>query len=214
MFKLKELGHIALAILILIFVINFYLILKGEAFGSIFLINTGSIIVVVFINLFAKKLAAHFYDSYIESKIWMFQRYGLKREDYFKSPVPTGILVPFFMTLISQGKFYWLAALEFDISPSKARASKRHDVYKFSEMAEFQIALIAAAGIIANLLSSTIGYLIGFPEFTRLSIYYAAFCLLPLGQLDGTKIFFGNRLLWYSLLIIEAIFLGYAFLLV
>ena len=101
--------------------------------------------------------------------------------------------------------------MEFEIHPSTARASKRHGIYRFTEMTDWHMGLIAAAGLVANLFAAMIGYIIGAPEFTKLSIYYACFCLIPFGNLDGTKIFFGSIIIWFTLLIICAVFLSYAF---
>ena len=81
-------------------------------------------------------------------------------------------------------------------------------------MTEEHIGLIAASGIFANLFLGIIGYLIGFPLFAKLSIWFAFFNMIPISNLDGNKIFFGNLVLWSFLAIITLIGLGYTFLLV
>ena len=213
MFKLKEIEHIILAIIVLIFIVNFKFILSNYPRDNLIMVYIISIILIVFINLFAKKLTARYFEANIETKIWMLKRFGVKKHQHFKKKVPAGIIIPFIISIISMGQVLWLAVLEFDVHPMAARVSKRHEKYKYTEMAEIHLGLIAAAGVALNLLTSIIGYLAGFPEFTRLSVYYAAFSLVPIGQLDGTKIFFGNKTLWFTLVIITAIFLGYAFML-
>ena len=59
-------------------------------------------------------------------------------------------------------------------------------------------------------LLETIGYLLGFTEFSKLSIYYALFNMFPISSLDGNKIFFGNIVLWSflaSLVVIGLLFM-------
>jgi len=81
-------------------------------------------------------------------------------------------------------------------------------------MTEEHIGWIAAAGIAANLLFAVVGYLIGFSELARISIYFAFFNMLPLSDLDGNKIFFGSRILWSFLAALVLIGVGYALLLI
>jgi len=205
MFKTTEILSILIIIIILGFTISFT---ELSRFG----INLLLIAIVIFINLIAKKFTAHYYESDILIKIWSFQRYGLREHQHFKKPFPIGAILPFILTLISYGYVWWLAGLQFLVRPLKARVSKRHGFYSYTEMSEWHLALIAGSGVIANLILAVISYFIGFPEITRLSIYYAAYSLIPIGNLDGTKIFFGSRILWTTLVIICAIFIGYGLL--
>jgi len=89
-----------------------------------------------------------------------------------------------------------MASLIFEVKPKVYRAAKRYGLYKFSEMTEYHIGLIAASGIAVNILLGIIGYLINFPLFAKLNIYYALFNLIPISELDGNKIFFGSFVLW------------------
>jgi len=88
MIKSKEWVHIILSIIILTFVINLNLILTNQGLGKLFLINTISIILVIFINIFAKKWAAYHFDANIEEKTWMWERFGFREHQHFKKPVP------------------------------------------------------------------------------------------------------------------------------
>jgi Zn-dependent protease len=54
----------------------------------------------------------------------------------------------------------------------------------------------------------------GFSEFSRLSIYFAFFNMIPISDLDGNKIFFGSLILWSFLAALVLIGLGYVFFLV
>ncbi len=140
----------------------------------------------------------------------MWQRYGFRKPQHLEKPIPIGLLISFIAPIISYGNFLWFAILESEVEGTSARASKRHGIYRYTEITDIHIALILSAGLVSNLVIATIAYLINLPELGKLSIYYAVYSLLPLGSLDGTKIFFGSRILWFALLIISLIFLGYA----
>jgi len=216
MFKSKELSHIALAIIVLIFVVNFHLLLTQKTIEQIFLVNSISITLVVIINIIAKKLTAYYFESEIEHSIWSGSRYGFRPHDYLKTKIPYGVVIPFLITIISYGYILWFALLEFEIKPLPQRSSKRHGIYRFSEVTDTTLGTIAASGLIVNLLFAIIGYILGFSEFAKFSIYYAFFSILPLGNLDGSKIFFGSTggkkpILWIILLTICAIFMAFVF---
>jgi membrane-associated protease RseP (regulator of RpoE activity) len=145
------------------------------------------------------------------------QRYGFKPHKHLKRPFPMGAFLPIIVAALTMGYVYWLATLVFDVKAKVYRAAKRHGLYSFTEMTEYHIGLIAAGGIVANLLFALIGYLIGFPEqmnFVSLSIFYALFNMLPISSLDGNKIFFGSIILWSFLATIVLIAVGLAFMIV
>ncbi len=173
-----------------------------------------AIFFVFMINILAKKVTSFYLDSNIEIKIWEIRRYWLWPTNYFKKPVKAGLFFPIFFSLATMGYFVWMASLVFDIKPSVHRAAKRHGVFSYSEVSEDHIGYIATAGVIANLLFAFIGYLIGFSEFARFNIYLALFSLVPISDLDGNKIFFGNITLWSALATITLIVLSYSFLVI
>jgi Zn-dependent protease len=107
-----------------------------------------------------------------------------------------------------------MASLVFEVKPKPWRVSKRHGYYSFSEMTEDHIGYIAAFGIIANLLFAVIGYLIGFELFSKINVWFAFFNMIPISDLDGNKIFFGNLALWNVLAILTLLGMVYAFFLV
>ncbi|MBI2043495.1 hypothetical protein HYT25_03850 [Candidatus Pacearchaeota archaeon] len=218
MFAKKEVAHIVVAILVLSLAIsiwNFEILFYALA----------SVFFIVFANIVAKNISAYYFEAEIESKIWEIYRYGLLgvlSKSYFsvhpsrkfKKPVPIGAFLPIITSLVSLGYFTWFSALVFDVKPKSYRAAKRHGLYSFSEMTEEHIGYIAAFGILANLLFAIIGYFIGFELFAKLNIYYAFFNILPLSDLDGNKIFFGNIVLWSFLAALILIGMGYVFLIV
>lgn len=210
MFNSKELIYISLAIIVGTFIIYFNELSKGANSSIILLLFTLIIMAItIIVNISAKKIAAYYYEAKIETKIWMWERYGIKRGQHFKTPIPAGILIPALISIISFGYFIWLTLLEFDVFATTARAAKKHGMYRFTDMTDIHIGLIAASGVVANLITAILGYIAGFPEFSRLSIFYAFFSMIPFGNLDGTKIFFGSKNIWIGLGIIVLIFLSY-----
>ena len=207
--RLNEFLHILIVIIVLAFVVSLAN-LNIITFIMAFLFF--AIIFLVYIA--AKKAAAYYLQADVETRVWTFQRYGLKEKQYFKNPIPIGVILPFLISVLSLGNFYWLASTQSEIIARKSRIIKKHDFYSFSEMTEFHIGLIPAAGILACLILAFIAYLLNLGELGRLAIFFAAFNMFPLGNLDGTKIFFGSLILWFILAAISLIAVGYAILLI
>lgn len=209
MFKLKEFGQVLLAIVLFAFIISF---LKGvDAFLAALLIAA----IIIFVNILAKKLMAYHLEAEIEQKIWHLQRWGYYKRSQFNSPKPVGIILPFLLVWLSYpyGFLKMLTFLQFEVKPTPARAAKRHGLYRFTEMTEWHIASIAAIGIFLNLVLAVAAYIFNYPNLARFSIYYSLWNLLPIGQLDGSKILFGSRIVWVILVILSLIGLFYALVL-
>lgn len=196
-----------IAIVVITIVLGFAISLIKSL--EIFLYTLLAVFFVLMINIFAKKIASFYLDSEIEIKLWEIKRYGFKAHRYFKKPFQAGIFLPIISSVLSFGYLTWMACLTFDVKPKIYRAAKRHKLYSFSEMTEHHLGLIAAAGILANLVFALIGYLIGFTDFAKINIYFAFFNMLPISDLDGNKIFFGNLVLWSFLAAIVLIGLFY-----
>lgn len=208
MFRKSEIAPILATTIILAFAISLVRTLE------IFLYTLLAIFLVLIINIVAKKIASYYLESEIEMKLWEARRFGYRTHWHLKKPFPIGAALPIIVTALTFGYVTWMASLVFDVKPKIYRAAKRHGLYSFSEMTEWHIGLIAAAGVVANLFFAIIGYLLGFADFARLNIYFAFFSILPISELDGNKIFFGNLALWSFLAAITLIGVGYAILLV
>jgi Zn-dependent protease len=213
MLKQKELTAVLVASLVLALVATVRSLASPQGFLT-FIYTLVSIIIIILLNIFAKKMTASYYQSEIETRIWKIKRYGFKPRKYFKSPFLAGVFVPLALGILTLGNLIWMAVLVFDVKPKVSRAARRHSYYTFSAMTEWHLALIAASGIAINLVLAVIGYLINQPEFAKLNIFYAFFNLLPISDLDGNKIFFGGLVLWSFLAIVTLIALSYVFLLV
>ena len=156
------------------------------------------------INILFKKVASYFWDTEIEIKQWEFTRYGFKPHQKFNKPVQIGLILPIVIKIITWPLLKglgmlginWLAAFTFEVKGKIYRAAKRHGVYSFSEVTEAQMGYIAVAGILGNLIFAVLGYLIGYESFAALNLGFAFFNMIPLSNLDGSKIFFGNTVLW------------------
>ena len=176
---------------------------------SLFLSYFISFLIIISLNILAKKILSYYFESDIKIKFWEWYRYGFRKDSHFKKPAPM-FWLPLVVSLITRGFFQWLAILEFDIKAKTERVSRRHGLYRFSEITDWHVALIATAGIIINFVLAIFGYLTGFETFAKLNIYFALWSLIPLSNLDGSKILFGNKGLWLTLVIIASIFLGYS----
>ncbi|MEK6845055.1 MAG: hypothetical protein AABX44_02245 [Nanoarchaeota archaeon] len=186
-----------------------------SSFGS-FLIVLLSVFALIIINVFTKKITGEFFELKTEIKLWEFKRWGYKYSQSFKKNIPAGAIFPIISRIIffPLKGFVWMAPLTFDVKAKIYRTARRHGIYSFSEVSEDHLAYIAGAGIIINLVAAAIGYLIGFSEFAKFSVWFAFFNLIPISNLDGNKILFGNKTLWSFLAVITLIALGYSFLVV
>ncbi len=159
-----------------------------------------SIFFVIVANILVKKLLGYSLEADVKTKFWSIYQHGLKSKAHFKKPFPM-LWLPLLVSYFSRGLLYWLPIFQFDITPRIERVSKRHGLYRFSEMTEWHVALIAASGIATNIILGFIAYFLGWTIFLRLNIYYALWSLIPISNLDGSKIFFGSRKLWTALAI-------------
>ncbi|MBT4376790.1 hypothetical protein HOD29_05435 [archaeon] len=163
------------------------------------------IFLVIFINSVFKKITSYYLDTEIEIKPWEILRYGYKPNQHFKKPMQIGLFIPIILKVISTGIINWTAALVFDVKGKIYKAAKRHGLYSFSEVTEYEMAYIAAAGIFANIIFAIAGYLTGYLYFAQLNIMFAFFNMIPISNLDGNKIFFGRLTLWAFLAIVVLI---------
>jgi hypothetical protein len=171
-------------------------------------------VLIILVNIATKKISAYFFESDIKIKLWEVYQYWLTKKSHFNRALPM-IWLPPVLAFLSKGFIAWMPVLEFDITPRVERVTRRHGLYRFSEMTEWHVALISAMGIAANLAFAVLAYIIsvwvpGLEELARLNVYYAVWSLLPISSLDGSKILFGSKILWFALGVICLIFLAFA----
>ena len=219
MFDKKEIIQIAVVTLIL------SALLSVRNFG-LFPYALSALFAVIAVNVVSKKMASYYFEADAEVKIWEIYKYGwigvfsagiMHPSKNFRKPFQIGAFLPVILSVFSLGYFTWLGSLVFDVKAKVSRTAKRHGLYSFSEMTDEHLAYIAAAGIFMNLVFGIIGYLIGstwFLLFAKLNVYYSFFNMIPMSDLDGNKIFFGEFVLWCFLEALVMIGIGYVFLVV
>lgn len=210
MIKIEEIVVIALAIIVASFSAAFTELNK-------FLLSALFLTIIFVVYTGTKKIAAYLYESEEETQIWSFQRYGFYKKSYFKYPIPIGIILPFIIPLFSMGlalfPLPWLAITQSKIKPKKERAAKKHGFWSFSEMTEYHIAVIHSWAFVSLLVLFIIAILLNISQLASLSILFAIFNLLPLGKLDGSRVFFGFRPFYFVLLGTAIIFFLLQFIL-
>jgi len=212
----KEIAYIVIVTIITAFAIALTKTLTLDL--TIFLFALLGVFLLLLINILVKKTTAYFLESEIEIKIWELKRFGFRTGDYFKKAFPLGAFMPLISKIFFFGLngFVWMASLVFDVKAKSYHAAKRHGIYSFSEMTEEHIGRIAAVGIFTHLILAFLFYFIGGDFgtlFAKLNIWFAFFNMIPISDLDGNKIFFGNLVLWSFLAIVTLIGLGYTFFL-
>ena len=205
----KEVLHVLLAILVMGLAVSISTLTPDILIKSFIFF-----LIIFIVNIFAKKLTAYYLECSVETKIWHVQRYWFRDSNHLKYPIATGIIFPLLISVLSLGTFYWLATTQSEISARRARVARRHDFYSYSELTEYHVGIIPAAGIFAVIVLAFFAYLINEPELGKLAIFFACFNMLPLGQLDGSKVFFGSVRLWFVLAAVCLIALGYAVFLI
>lgn len=184
----KEIFTIALASIVLALTVAF----KNT---DIFYAALVSFLIIIGLNVIVKKIVGYNLETAVKTKFWTWYQYGLRKDMHFKNPVPMAWL-PLVLTLFTKGFFLWLGILEFDVVAKTERVSRRHGLYRFTEVTEWHMGLIATWALAANLIFAIAGYIIGFELFAKLSIYFIAWSTIPLAKLDGSKIFYASRPLW------------------
>ncbi len=170
-------------------------------------------LIILSLNITTKKVVAYYLEADIKTKFWSWYQFWYTKRGHFKNPLPM-LWLPPLLSLVSKGYVLWLGILEFDIKAKTERVSKRHGLYRFSDVTEWHISSIAALGIITNLVLAVIGYFIGLEFFAKLNIWFAFWSIIPISGLDGSKILAGSKILWFIMLVIISIFLGYSFIVV
>ena len=208
--QIKELSKEVLTILVASIILGLVVAFPSS---SLIIYSVISFLIIIALNITAKKILAYYFEADIKTKFWTLYQFWFTKRAHFKKPVPM-LWLPLVLSFISRGMIWWLGILEFDVKAKTERVSRRHGLYRFSEITEWHIALIATIGIAVNLTLAIIGYISGFETFAKLNIYFATWSIIPLSSLDGSKIFFGSKPLWFTMLTIIAIFLGYSLMVV
>jgi len=209
-FTKKELIWILVFILIGSFISWIPIIPTDEPIKIITTLFVFSTIIIV--TLATKKITASHFSIKIEHSDWKLIQWWWFTRAYFKKPLPLGLIAPFFLSIFTIGFLKPFAFFQFDAENlEERRILKRHGrrgSRRKELITEEELGYTAASGIYAIFVLALIGfalkpYLPAFgPELSKYSIYYGIWNMLPAGQLDGAKIFFGTTLLWSFLALI------------
>lgn len=196
----REIIWIIIASLILGFIIEITPELTLSAYGLLIAL------IIILTNIISKKIASGYFNIKIEHKIWEFQRFGFYERSKFKKPFPIGLILPFFLAIISLGLIKPLTLLQFDAKNlPKKRTLRKRGSYRYSEINESDLAFTSAFGFWALIILAIIGGIVKQPQLTAYSIYYGLWNLIPISNLDGTKIFFGSLINWILLVIVYVV---------
>jgi len=212
MLNLKEVIWIIFAIIICGFI---YSLKYPNDLAIKFLLGILVFIVIIVTNTLAKKIAAEYFHIKIETKPWELQRYWFYDKSKFKKPFPVGLILPFILSFFSLGTMNMFTVLQFDYknNPQK-RILKRRGRIRKTDINESDIAFTSAWGLYSLLILSMLMIFLNsffsniiLREIARYSVFYGFWNLIPIGKLDGSRLFFGSYLNWFILAIFYLIFL-------
>jgi len=222
----KEFTLIIIAVIISAFI---YALHKGTTYGTMisialtpidFILGLIIFFIIIFLNIFMKKFVSEYYSIKIEHRIWEFQQTGWSKKSKLKKPFPIGMVLPFTLSIISVGFIQCFTFFQFDAEniPRK-RILRKRGLYRKEEINESDPAMTAAWGLYSLLFLAILAIIISliikpldvlvfniplqYPiaELARYSIFYGMWNLIPISNLDGTKIFFGSLFNWFILTI-------------
>jgi hypothetical protein len=195
MFTKKEIIWIIVATLIMGLAISFYLEndkVKLATDPYLYLIS----FIIVFVPVLIKQLASKHFSIEIEHQVWSFQRFWIYERSYFKKPIPIGLLLPVILSFLSLGFIKPLAILEFRSKNIKTRVLKKRGEFRYTQINESDLAFVSAIGFWSLIGLSLIALVFNIPLLGRYAIIYGIWNMLPLGHLDGSKLFFGSFFNW------------------
>lgn len=212
-FTKKEIFWILIFIIIGTF-ISFVPIIPNDEPEKI-LISILIFAIIIIVNLSAKKLISNFYSIKIEHNVWQLQRWYYHRKSYFKRPIPIGLIMPFFLAILSLGYLKPFTFFQYNAEnlPAKRllKAYGNRRAVRKEVINEADFGYTSSAGFYSLLILALIGFLLKpyFPifgsELAKYSIYFGLWNLIPFSQLDGSKLFFGTPIAWFFLTIIYII---------
>lgn len=212
MFKKKEILVLAVSIILMTLLLMFNdskLLLSWK----IFLSSIAIALVIIFTSALGKKITGNIIDVNPELQTWEFKRYWFAKKSELKNPLPIGILLALLLGFLSGGFVKFLALIQFKSEALPAKLAKKYGSKRFSSLMDWDEALIAfystsaifILALIAKILSANLIQLNltdFFFSLAKFSFYYACYNLIPFSILDGSKIFYGSRPLYFFTLVL------------
>jgi len=215
-FARQEIKAILISIIVLAMV--FGLNDKRETFEfGFWIVNLLGIIVIVAFSLlfreYMRKLIAKRYGAETEIKMWSITRFWFTKKTKFLFVIgkkqfesfPIGIILPLLINLISFGNVYVPLTNSTDIKEDIRKRTGR----RFVHITELETGIIALSGAMVSLFLAFVFSIIGrefFSQLITINLWMALFSFVPFGNLDGTKIFFGSRTLYVTVLAFTVLF--------
>ncbi len=117
-------------------------------------------------------------------------------KEYLIKAFPIGIVLSVIVTIVSNGALFFLAVGQYNLLLRKTTRIGR----KFVEVTDYEEAKIALAGPMVHIVLMILGKLFNtygtLDQFIFINAAMALFYMIPISRLDGTKIYFGSRLLY------------------
>jgi hypothetical protein len=209
LFDKVEIKNIAIASIVLGFIFSF----RKWGYGETFIFSVGiynlifttiSSALVLLIYQIAHKSIAKMYGCKSTFRIWGIKRFWFNKRSKISNlrifgkrfrTLKIGIILPLILAFFSNGIIKFCAIGSSEVSEIKVQRTGK----KYKYLSDFDTAVIHLTGPISLLFLALI--LSGFSQFeeiTKISYFVAIFSMMPLSQLDGSKIFFGSPFLYIS----------------
>ncbi len=196
--KINELLSILVAIIILSISYTFK---DNTNFFNIFFIFT----IVLSTSIISKKIFASYLNIKLNFQFWSIYQTSLLEKGHLKKPL-TMAWLPLMLSFVSKGTILWMPILITKEEKTIERVTKYKGMHRYSEVTEWEKAQIACISIISLILICLISYFFNFILLSKISIYFALWSLLPLSNLDGSKLFFGSKKLWTFTTVLAILF--------
>lgn len=210
----KEIRHFILTILIVTFVFAFddkRATFELSYWLSNFFRVMLAVAVIVLVHYMGHKFAARHYNVIAEHRVWGIGRYSFVTKAYFKKikSFPLGAVLAIIISFLSNGKFFFTAVESINLRVEEHKRLGR----RWLKLTELETARIALAGPFANILFAFLIQLFNssgmFDQLVLMNCVYAIYHMIPISQLDGTKVFFGSIILY----VFGVVFIAMSFLL-
>jgi len=212
MFTTKESKHILIITLVVAIVFAFDdkqpVFILSSWLRNFIVIFFGAALTVI-VHAAAHKIAAGYYSVKIEITSWNLRRFTFATKAYLRRGlIPLGAIISLIFTIFSNGRLYFPLSESFNITDTERhkRIGKR-----FQAMTDYETARLAFFGPLANILLAFFIKLLDVSDtLVLMNVIFASVHMLPLPQVDGSKIFFGSKLLFafgITFIFLSALFL-------
>ena len=120
-----------------------------------------------------------------------------------------GLILPLLVAFLSGGFVKFLTFMQFTLEAKVSKKAKRYGRHRFSGITDWDNGLVVFYSMIGLVLLSLVTSFFDYNilvQISHWSFFYAAYSLIPFGNLDGLKLFFASRPLYFFSIILMAIF--------